>query len=558
MVDTFLARDLTWKIKLCFYTSEMASLIRVTIFASLCVLTRAFYDPVRPGYRSRPKCGKSADIVFLVDDSRSIWFKHFNQEIDFVQRLITRFHVSSYKTRFAALTFSSGVREVFPFGRFNTEYEVRHALETIYQSNGGTTDTYKAIEYARDYTFRHARVGVPRILIIITDGGSQERQRAKLEATTAKLAGIQIFVIGIGLYLEPYHLEDLASEPTPRYLYSVSSFPKLLTVDWRIAEQVCQASYRTPYPAYRTNTVHVTHTNDHNSYSALRPHRPGYSPVRPYGHNYRPYGLNRNRYRPYRPHGSRYPLRRYPGGYVGPGYPRGPVGYPARPAVHGPGYGAPVVPVLRKPYPVEPSLGYGPPHSACLQKPAEVVFVVEQSSSLHGRKAVTFVSKVIEYFDIGERKTRVATVSYSEEAKVEYHLDAYSSKRELIHTTANIPYVAALGSATLEVRRALHTVRQEVFTQEHGYRRDAARVVIVITEERWEEYEEVKEEAFALTTDGVHLFTIGVGPNVDYGQLRGVCSSPHDEHVFQVENYAAINTIKETLAQRTCLCGRIP
>ncbi|GFN99494.1 collagen alpha-1(xii) chain [Plakobranchus ocellatus] len=207
----------------------MSNLIIFAFLASAYIVAEASFGLHNPHHSIHPLCDKAADIVFLVDDSRSIWYEHFAQELDFVQRLSARFHISSYKTRFAAVAFSSGVREIFPFGRFDTQYEVRNALGSIYQSSGSTTDTYKGIQYVREYIFPHAR----------TDGGSQERVQARREATLAKLSGIQIFVIGIGKYLEPYHLEELASEPAARYLYSVSSFPKLLNVDLRIAEQVC-------------------------------------------------------------------------------------------------------------------------------------------------------------------------------------------------------------------------------------------------------------------------------------------------------------------------------
>ncbi|GFN99492.1 collagen alpha-1(xii) chain [Plakobranchus ocellatus] len=143
----------------------------------------------------------------------------------------------------------------------------------------------------------------------------------------------------------------------------------------------------------------------------------------------------------------------------------------------------------------------------------------------------------------------------SNEVKVEYHLDEYYTKQELIDTTARIPFYGGAAARTRsEIRQGLHTVRQEVFTESHGYRNDAARVVIVITEETWEEYEEIKEEAYALTTDGVNLFTIGVGQGVDYAQLRGISSSPYDQHVFEVDSYSTIGAIKETLVQRTCSC----
>ena len=57
-------------------------------------------------------------------------------------------------------------------------------------------------------------------------------------------------------------------------------------------------------------------------------------------------------------------------------------------------------------------------------------------------------------------------------------------------------------------------------------------------------------EALLAKEAGITLFAIGVGRQVNFPQLRDIASSP--EYAFRVNNYEALESIKEKLAIKTC------
>lgn len=48
------------------------------------------------------------------------------------------------------------------------------------------------------------------------------------------------------------------------------------------------------------------------------------------------------------------------------------------------------------------------------------------------------------------------------------------------------------------------------------------------------------------------MFAVGIGKNVNRRELRGIASSPADEYMFTVDDYEALDAIKNMLAVRTC------
>ncbi|KAH9489337.1 hypothetical protein Btru_051673 [Bulinus truncatus] len=297
------------------------------------------------------QCSHPADIVFLVDDSRSIWGPDFRKELDFVRYLVGQFEVSENKTRVALATFSEGVREQFPLWKFNSASQIQLVVDQIVQYNGGTTDIFAALRYARENLFKDARPNVPHIIILITDGVSQRENETLTEATLTKAKGIDILVIGVGS-MDVRQLKLMASQPAEDFFFTVSNFPDLTNIKSLVATQACQGDA-----------------------------------------------------------------------------------------------------------------------TECKTKPSEVVFVLDKSSSIYildFHKQLKFVSDVIDIFDIGVNKTRVAAVSFSTNATVEFHLDEFSTKQDIKDSIAKVNYTGGITATGL----ALMKVRDEVLSPAHGFRSD--------------------------------------------------------------------------------------
>ena len=65
-------------------------------------------------------CGNPADIVFILDSSRSIYGKDFNISKDFVKKLVSEFDIGPEKTEVAALQFAKKTGVEFKFNSSNS------------------------------------------------------------------------------------------------------------------------------------------------------------------------------------------------------------------------------------------------------------------------------------------------------------------------------------------------------------------------------------------------------------------------------------------------------
>lgn len=373
-------------------------------------------------------CSKPADILFLLDDSSSIWGPHFLDMISFCKMIVGEMNVGPQAVRVAAASFSEGAREEFNFNDYNTRDEVNHGLDTIHQSNGGMTETFLGLKFARETLFKDARSGVPHILILITDGVSYDRQKTLEEAKLTQAAGVEMIVIGVGK-MDEQQLREITSAPVDEHFFTVGAFTQLSNIEALVKQKAC--------------------------------------------------------------------------------------------------------------------------HPKCQHHPAEVVFVIDRSTSIYIRdfqKQLQFVSDVINVFDVSPTMTRVAAVAFSTNASVEFHLDEYTDKANLMARTMKIAYT----SGSTETAQALRLARLSVLTPAHGMRPDVAHIVIVITDGRSQKYHDTQREAAALKDTGAIVFAIGVGPNVDPVELQNIGSTPADKFVFKTSGYDALPSIKNVLAFNAC------
>jgi len=189
------------------------------------------------------KCSQPADIAFLLDDSRTIWGPDFTRMMSFCKQLVREFTVDTQSVRVAAVTFSRGVQEQWGFGDHNTQAKVSNAFDSIRQSSGDRTETWLGLDYVRQTTFKNSLQGVPKILIIISDGVSHDRVATFNAAQAVQAAGIEIIVIGVGDdRMDKQQLQEIASPPTDEHFFTVTQFPDLSTIEALVAQKACASS----------------------------------------------------------------------------------------------------------------------------------------------------------------------------------------------------------------------------------------------------------------------------------------------------------------------------
>ena len=83
-------------------------------------------------------------------------------------------------------------------------------------------------------------------------------------------------------------------------------------------------------------------------------------------------------------------------------------------------------------------------------------------------------------------------------------------------------------------------------------RKNVVKIGIVITDGKSNDPEETAAKAEEARKAGITLFSIGVGQGVDETELAAIANKPREEYLFTVNDYNALNTIKELLSIKAC------
>ncbi|KAM4526102.1 integrin alpha-M-like [Fundulus diaphanus] len=177
-------------------------------------------------------CPIQADIAFLLDGSGSVYGEDFMRMKDFVKGLIKSF--LGKDAQFAITQYSSSTVTHYYFNSFKkTEDDLEPQIKTIRQLTGGTR-TAAAIREVVDDVFsplKGSRSNAKKILIVITDGESQDRGNLPSAINSADNKKIARFAIGVGNAFSSYRateeLRTIASQPAENFMFKVGSFDAL-------------------------------------------------------------------------------------------------------------------------------------------------------------------------------------------------------------------------------------------------------------------------------------------------------------------------------------------
>ncbi|TKS81850.1 Collagen alpha-1(XIV) chain [Collichthys lucidus] len=179
---------------------------------------------------------------------------------------------------------------------------------------------------------------------------------------------------------------------------------------------------------------------------------------------------------------------------------------------------------------------------------ADIVILVDGSWSigrLNFRLVRMFLENLVNAFDVGIDKTRIGLAQYSGDPRIEWHLNAFSSKDAVIDAVKNLPYK---GGNTL-TGLALTYILENCFKPESGSRPGVPKIGILITDGKSQD--DVIPPAESLQNAGVELFAIGV-KNADENELHSIASEPDNTHVYNVADFSIMSSIVEGLTRTVC------
>ncbi|KAF3706985.1 Collagen alpha-1(XIV) chain Undulin Precursor [Channa argus] len=179
---------------------------------------------------------------------------------------------------------------------------------------------------------------------------------------------------------------------------------------------------------------------------------------------------------------------------------------------------------------------------------ADIVILVDGSWSIgriNFRLVRTFLENLVRAFTVEFDKTRIGLAQYSGDPRIEWHLNAHSTKEAVIDAVKNLPYK---GGNTL-TGLALTFVLENSFKPESGSRLDVPKIGILITDGKSQD--DVIPPARRLKEAGIELFAIGV-KNADENELKSIASPPVETHVYNVADFSAMGEIVEGLTKTVC------
>ncbi|XP_042070068.1 integrin alpha-M-like [Haplochromis burtoni] len=187
-------------------------------------------------------CPTQVDIAFLLDGSGSVSVSDFQTMTTFVEDLIQAF--LSVDAQFSVSQFSSLPRVHFYFKKFSSSGSLKTEIDGITQLEGSTY-TAKAIRHVVNNVFtpqRGSRPDVKKVLIVITDGQSNDRYDLGNAAQQAGNQNIVRFAIGVGnAFIQTEakkELRTIASSPSDNHVFQVQNFNALEIIRQSLQDKI--------------------------------------------------------------------------------------------------------------------------------------------------------------------------------------------------------------------------------------------------------------------------------------------------------------------------------
>uniref|UniRef100_A0A8D3CP68 Uncharacterized protein n=1 Tax=Scophthalmus maximus TaxID=52904 RepID=A0A8D3CP68_SCOMX len=180
----------------------------------------------------------AAEIMLLVDGSWSIGRTNFRRVRDFLEGLVTPFHIGPNHIQIGLIQYSGDPRTEWHLNNFTTKDQLLEAVRN-FRYKGGNTFTGQALLHVMEENMRAeagARSDTPLFLVLLTDGKSQDDAIAA--ANRLKNAGVEIIAVGVK-NADEAELRQVASEPVDLNVYNVNDFPLLSKLVARLVHILC-------------------------------------------------------------------------------------------------------------------------------------------------------------------------------------------------------------------------------------------------------------------------------------------------------------------------------
>ncbi|XP_076080384.1 collagen alpha-1(XIV) chain-like [Mytilus galloprovincialis] len=136
------------------------------------------------------------------------------------------------------------VRNYFYLNNFTQETDIVHHMKIFPELKGSATAIGEGLKFVREKSFLPKfggeRLCANKFLVLLTDGKHNLGALPKPQAEALKYDGVTIFVIGVGPKVLMSELLAIASKP--EYVFNVTDFDQLATINDRIVDDACNVA----------------------------------------------------------------------------------------------------------------------------------------------------------------------------------------------------------------------------------------------------------------------------------------------------------------------------
>ncbi|MCI4374060.1 hypothetical protein PGIGA_G00001690 [Pangasianodon gigas] len=189
--------------------------------------------------------------------------------------------------------------------------------------------------------------------------------------------------------------------------------------------------------------------------------------------------------------------------------------------------------------------------TVCTQEAlADIVFLVDSSWSIGSenfQKIRDFLLTLVNSFDVSPDKVQIGLVQYSNSPHTEFYLNSFETKQKILDYITTLSYK---GGGT-KTGLGLSFLLKQHFVKEAGSRAEdgVPQIAVVITD--GQSQDNVEPHAQDLKRQGIILYAIGI-KDADMEQLKEIATKPHEQHIYGVSDFTALQGISQSFIQVLC------
>ena len=143
--------------------------------------------------------------------------------LSFATDVASGFEFGTNGAQFGVVTFATMATLDIRLGEFSDPTSFSRALMRI-SYKATRTNTAMALELAAQEINDRGREGIPHVIIVLTDGRSDDPQATQTQASLAQNQGIRILGVGIGSEIDIRELNGISSDPDEDHVFLISDF----------------------------------------------------------------------------------------------------------------------------------------------------------------------------------------------------------------------------------------------------------------------------------------------------------------------------------------------